>query len=80
MEEERKIAKYFEIVDLVDRIIPPKSIIDYTTISPEFLVAKFEEEVAKSGFYFRIADLEAAKRQIIYTQKKLYERKSVFAG
>ncbi len=80
MEEERKIAKYFEIVDLVDRIMPPKSIIDYTTISPESLVAKFEEEVAKSGFYFRIADLEAAKKEIMYTQKKLYERKSVFVS
>ena len=50
---ERKYASFFEIIDLVERVFPPKSEMNYIKISSQELVSRFNEEVEKSGFYFK---------------------------
>ena len=78
--EERKYAKYFEIVELIEKVLQPKSKVDYTTISPDELVEKFDKEVEESGYYFKVENLANARTVIERYQKYNYERKSVFVG
>lgn len=78
--EERKYAKYFEIVELIEKVLQPKSKVDYTTISPDELVEKFDKEVEESGYYFKVEKLANARTVIERYQKYNYERKSVFVG
>lgn len=77
---ERKYATYFELVDLLERIFPPKSEFNYIKISPQDLIAKFDEEVATSGFYFKEGTLVNARNVIAEVQKITYNRHSRFLG
>jgi len=77
---ERKIANYFEVVDLVDRVFPPKSEIDYTTLKPRDLVDRFNEEVEKSGFYWEESLLVNVRKGIEECFEHVYGRTSNFVG
>lgn len=37
LEEERRLAGYFDVVDLIDRVFPPKQEMNYYEISPQEL-------------------------------------------
>jgi len=77
---EKKQATYFELVDLLERIFPPKSEFDYIKISPEELIDRFNEEVEKSGYYFKEETLVNARKVIAELQRKTYKRNSIFIG
>ena len=77
---ERKIASYFDIIDLIDRVMPPKSEFDYTQITSKDLIARFNKEIEESGFYFKEETLVSARKTIIYHQDRLSGRTSNFLG
>lgn len=77
---ERKYASFFEIIDLVERVFPPKSEMNYIKISSQELVSRFNEEVEKSGFYFKEETLVRARRVISQYQDYNYNRNSVYIG
>lgn len=73
LEEERRLAGYFDVVDLIDRVLPPKQEMNYYEISPQELEKRFNEEIEKSGFYFREENLATARKIILDIQEFNYD-------
>ncbi len=78
--DERRFANFFEVVELVDKILPPKSEVDYTKISVSDLIKIFDSIIESSGFYFKEEDLESARRAIRDNQRIIEGKQSVFVG
>lgn len=78
--KERREASYFEVVDLVDRVLPPKADLDYTQTSPMEIIEAFNEEVEKSGLTFNESALAEARSTIVECFRLTYQRKSNFHG
>lgn len=75
--DERKIASYFEIVDLVDRIFPSKDNKNYLMTSPIELVTRFNDEIRNSDFYFDEETLQKLREFIETRQNSFFNRKSM---
>ena len=78
--DERKFANFFEVVELIDEILPPKSVVDYTKISVEELVNKFDSIISSSGYYFKEEELVSARKAIREYQRYIEGKQSVFIG
>lgn len=77
---EGKYPNYFDVVDVIDRALLPKSQQDYTEMTVENIINKFNEEIQKSGFYFKEESLLSARKTIEYYFANVYGRKSNFLG
>ncbi len=75
--DERKTANYFDIVDLVDKILPSKSKFNYLMMSPMGLVKRFDNEIESSGFYFEKETLLKIRAFIETRQKMLFNQESM---
>ena len=77
---ERKIASYFELVDLVDKIFPPKNEFDYTKITVRELMERLDQVIEESGFYFKEETIVSARHIIEENQRYNVDRKTNFVG
>jgi hypothetical protein len=71
--------KYFEIIKIVNAIFRDKQIIDYTKISPEDLIARFDQEV----YFYNVFDetrLDKVRNVIREYQSYIYKRTSNIEG
>ena len=75
-----KTPNYFDIVDIVDKALPPKREIDYTAYTSEDLIERLEKAVEESGFYIPEATMLAARRIIEEDHRFNFGRISVFVG
>ena len=78
--DEREMLTYFDIVDLVDKILPPKSEFDYTKVSVAELLERFDRIIKEEGYHFREEFLVECHRIIANYQKLNYGRSSNFVG
>lgn len=78
--KEQRNASYFEVVDLIEQILPAKSELDYAKISPDDLVKRFDEAVTQSGYNFSEVDLEAARYTLRTCFENVYGRNSFLLG
>lgn len=77
---ERNYPSYFDIIDIVDKALLPKDQQDYTQMTIENIIKKFNEVIEQSGFYFKEENLVNARRAIEYYFANTYGRKSNFLG
>ena len=63
--EDRKRANYFEVIDLIEKVLPPKQDMNYIKTAPFDLVVAFNDVVRNSGFYFDEETLKKV-RDILY--------------
>ena len=75
-----KTPNYFDIVDIVDKALPPKREIDYTAYTSEDLIERLEKAVEESGFYIPEDTMLAARRIIEEDHRFNFGRISVFVG
>ena len=68
--DENRTASYFEVVDLIDQVLPAKSELDYTKTSPDDLVKRFDEAIAQSETEFDKAEKIKAKLEKKKAKKK----------
>ncbi len=73
-------TNFFEIIKLIDSIFPSKSEINYTEISPEALITRFNEKINSSGIRFDVFALQKAKQIIMDNQKYVYKRNYNVSG
>ena len=78
--DEREMLTYFDIVDLVDKILPPKSEFDYTKVTVAELLERFDSIINEGGYHFREEFLVECHRIIANYQKFNYGRTSNFVG
>ncbi len=77
---ERKIANYFDVVDLVDKVLPPKEEEDYTKQTEHELVNRIRQAMEESGFYFTGEQESNVRGIIVDCFKNVFGRKTNYVG
>ena len=71
---------YFEVIKLLDEVFPPKNEFDYTKISADELIEKFDTAIGKINYNFSSIALQQIHRDIRSIQQFIYQRETNIEG